>query len=100
MSVAFERLLGQLQPLWELDEPQPLDLNMGGVSFAGPTAIALIQACLRRIEADTLISGGRFALPKKDLTQRYLLRNRTIHRYESHGSPRPPNGATSTSPRA
>jgi hypothetical protein len=84
---AFERLIGQLAPLLELDEPRPLKLNMSGVSWVGPSAIAMIQACLRRIEAEDLIDGGGFQLPRNDLTRRYLLRMDLFRRLKQFVDP-------------
>jgi hypothetical protein len=84
---AFERLLGQLAPLLRQEEPRPLDLDLRGMSFAGPTAIALIQACLRRIEAEGLIDGGTFLLPRNELTRRYILRMDLFKRLQAFVDP-------------
>jgi STAS domain len=84
---SFDRLLSQLAPLLRLDEPQPLQLDMSGVSFIGPTAIAVIQACLRRLEAEQLIDGGWFALPRNELTSRYLLRMDLFRRLKAFVDP-------------
>jgi hypothetical protein len=83
----FDRLLSQLAPLLELDEPRPLHLDMSGVSFIGPTAIAVIQACLRRVEAESLIDGGWFRLPRNELTRRYLLRMDLLRRLKAFVDP-------------
>lgn len=83
----FERLLGQLQPLLAIKRPTPLYLDMSRISFVGPTALALVLACLRRMELEQLYAGGRFWLPVSPLTRNYLLRMDLFRRLRTWADP-------------
>jgi hypothetical protein len=83
----FDRLLDQIAPILAIKKPTPIYLDMSGVSFIGPTAIAVILACLRRMEVLSLFDGGRFWLPSNELTRRYLLRMDLFRRLQTVVNP-------------
>jgi len=71
----LERAVRDLQPLLQLDYPARIHLDLGGLVFIGPTAIALLEAALRRLEDEgLLVSGGLIVEPTSRLTAQYLRR--------------------------
>lgn len=52
------RLVRDLQPLYELSEPSVVKIDLTGLTFMGPAALALMVASLRRARERGLIAGG------------------------------------------
>ncbi len=70
-----ERAIRDLEPLIQLDSKAVFNLDLSGLAFIGPTALALLEAVLRRLEEDRLIAAGTFiTFPKSPLTSMYLHR--------------------------
>lgn len=70
----LDRLVSGLQPLLTLDEPANVRLDMGGLVFIGPSALALLLAALKRLDARGLLIEGRIVPPRSRQTYNYLLR--------------------------
>jgi hypothetical protein len=82
-----ERAIRDLQPLLQVDSKVAFHLDLSGLAFIGPTALALLEAVLRRLEEHRFIASGTFiTFPKSPLTSMYLHRhagsklgNRLVH---------------------
>lgn len=71
----LERAIRDLQPLFIVNEPVQIRLDLSGAVFIGATTVALIEAALRRIEdLGFAAPGGTIALPRNPLTRMYLHR--------------------------
>jgi hypothetical protein len=71
----IERAIRDLEPLITLDHRAVIHLDLTGLAFIGPTALALLEAGLRRMEEERLIGGGTMiTFPRSPLTSMYLHR--------------------------
>lgn len=71
----LERAIKDLTPLLELDHPARVRLDLSHLAFIGPTALALLEAALRRLEhLEYLIPGGAIVQPNSPMTAMYLQR--------------------------
>lgn len=70
-----DRLIGDLLPLIELEEPRRIELDLGGLVSVSPAALALLTAVLKRLDEDGLYALGSVLLPPRSTPVRnYLLR--------------------------
>jgi hypothetical protein len=68
----LERAIRDLKPIMDLDEPQHLLIDLGGLAYISPAALALLAAVLKRQEEE----GCSYAVipPRSPLTRNYLQR--------------------------
>jgi anti-sigma regulatory factor (Ser/Thr protein kinase) len=69
----LERRIGQIEPLTTLGEPREVHIDLGGVAFIGPTALALLLATVMRLWEE-LRCPVMIYPPRNPLTHNYLLR--------------------------
>lgn len=71
----LERAIRDLEPLVRIDSRAAFHLDLSGLAFIGPTALALLEAALRRLEEHAFIAPGTsITFPKSPLTSMYLHR--------------------------
>ena len=70
-----ERIIRDLTPLFRVDSPTELALDLSTLTFISPAALALLTAAVRRIEDLSLATpGSRVQMPRAEGINRYLLR--------------------------
>lgn len=84
------RLLRDLRPLVSLHEPAVTNLDLSGLVWMGPTAIALTTAVARKVGDDDLyLDGSRLTLPKSRSPRIYLERMDFLKGIFGHDLDRP-----------
>lgn len=68
----LERLIRQLEPVTHLAESQAVEIDLTGLAFIGPTALALLQSAAEHVS--DLGSHVAIYSPRNPLTRNYLLR--------------------------
>jgi hypothetical protein len=69
----LERLITQLEPVMRLESPTRVEIDLGGLAFIGPTALALVLAAA--MHAESLGGDLQVYVPRNPLIERYLLRS-------------------------
>lgn len=71
----LDRLIRQLQPLFDLDQPRVIRLDLDGLVFLGPTAQAVVAAAFHRAISENLVLGGSVVvMPRSKHLLGYLSR--------------------------
>jgi anti-sigma regulatory factor (Ser/Thr protein kinase) len=68
----IDRAIRDLCPILHLTEPEYILVDLGGLAYVGPAALALLAAALSRLSA--LEFGVRVIPPRSPLTRNYLMR--------------------------
>jgi anti-sigma regulatory factor (Ser/Thr protein kinase) len=68
----LERAIRDLRPILDMDEPQELLIDLGGLAHIGPAALALLAAVLKRREEEGF--SCEVIPPRSPLTRNYLQR--------------------------
>jgi hypothetical protein len=75
----LERLIRLLRPLFELEEPAHIEVDMSKLVSIGPTALALLIAALRRVdEAEFIGEDSALIPPNSPQVKNYLMRMNLI----------------------
>ncbi|HEX4838342.1 MAG TPA: hypothetical protein VFV03_07465 [Solirubrobacteraceae bacterium] len=75
----LERLIRLLRPLFELEEPARIEVDMSRLVSIGPTALALLIAALRRVDETKLIGEDSALIPPNSpQVKNYLMRMNLI----------------------
>jgi len=69
-----ERVIRDLTPLFLVDHPVKLHLDLTSLTFVSPAALALLIAAVRRVEDLKLVDEGTVYMPHAAGIHRYLLR--------------------------
>lgn len=70
---SFGRLLKDLQPLLDVEEPSQISIDMSDLTFMGPAALATTAAAiLRSVDGEYLEEGSSILLPRSLNIRRYL----------------------------
>jgi anti-sigma regulatory factor (Ser/Thr protein kinase) len=75
----LERLIKDLQPLFEITEPGLVKVDLSGVAFIAPTATALLLATLMRLRDAGC--GVDVRGPNNPLTDRFLMRSDFVRQF-------------------
>ena len=71
----LDRLIRQLQPILELEEPRVIRLDLNGLVFLGPTAQAVVAAAFHRAISEGFALGGSVVvMPRSKHLLGYLSR--------------------------
>lgn len=71
----LDRLIRDLSPLFAIDRPQRLRLDLGGLVAVSPTALAAITATVMRLEHhELLLPGSIIVEPRSAPVRNYLMR--------------------------
>jgi hypothetical protein len=69
----LERLIRLLRPLFELEEPASIVVDLSRLVSIGPTALALLISALRRVDEAELIGEGSSLVPPRSPQVKYYL---------------------------
>src|SRR4051794_8638793 len=82
-----DRALRDLQSILEVDEPQHVVVDLGGLAYRGPSALAFLAAALTRL--NELECSFQVAPPRSPLTRMYLMRMDFLKLWAAPGYPEP-----------
>lgn len=71
---SINRLIRELQPLFAMESPDTIDIDMSGLTFMGPTALALTTAAIHQVRTEKSITGGYLTPPSSKGAATYLHR--------------------------
>lgn len=72
---SYVRVLGDLRPLFQVNEPAVLRMNLSRLSFMGPAALATTAAAIMKfVDSGLSLPGGTIVVPQAPGIRRYLER--------------------------